>query len=71
MAQPQTIEITVHVDVTEARRRVRRLMADLKDLNRELARVEEGLAEHYVQLDAHLAHVRKFGIAIKNGDDDD
>lgn len=68
MAKLEPIEIPVHIeiDVVEARRLLRRILADAKSLNRELAVVEEKLAKQETTLDAHFARVREFGIRLES-----
>lgn len=68
MAQPQTIEIPVSVvlDLSESRRILRRILADAKSLNRELAVVEEQIARHEANWDAHVARIRALGIRLES-----
>jgi len=68
MAQPQTLEVPVHIviDVTEARRLLRRVIADAKALNRELAAVEDAIAKHEANWDAHVARVQELGIRLES-----
>lgn len=65
MAQPQNIEVSIVLDVTEARRILRRILADAKSLNRELAAVEEQIAKQETQLDAHFARIQDLGIRLE------
>lgn len=59
MAQPARIEI--EVDVTEARRRVKRVIAEAQEANRELAKLEE----HLAAIEAHYAEVVRNAYRIK------
>jgi uncharacterized membrane-anchored protein YhcB (DUF1043 family) len=67
MAQPQTIEVPVSIvlDLSESRRILRRILADAKSLNRELAVVEEQIAKQEAQLDVHFARIRTLGIRLE------
>ncbi len=50
MAQPEReVQVQVHVDVdlSDARRRLRRIKREVEELNRELARQEEQIAAHF------------------------
>ena len=64
MAQPRTIQIHVEVDMTEARRRVKRAMADLAFANRELARLEERIQDLQTRvLESYGIEVRKENVS--------
>ncbi len=67
MAKLESIAIPVEIqlDVVEARRLVRRLLADAKQLNRELAQVEAAIARQETNLTAHFERIREQGIRLE------
>jgi hypothetical protein len=59
------IETKIVVDLTEARRAVRKIFALAKEANAELARAEDALAIQEQRLDAHVARLQELGISYE------
>lgn len=56
-AQPDTIQVMIEMDIAKARQRVKRVIKEAQDANRELAELEE-------KLDTLGARLRRFGIDL-------
>lgn len=59
---PQLETVKLQVDVTEARRRIRRVLAEAKQANIALAKVEE-------RLGSLVSTLAEYGIRVEVGDD--